>query len=73
MQRSEGMTMASSNKTQPIKQGAKLDPKGTALVKKIQALSKQARADFGEHVGHVRIMPKNLPPGNHCSCDCGCS
>lgn len=65
--------MASADKTHPIKPGAKLDPKGTALVKKIQALSKQARADFGEHVGRVRIMPKNMPPSEHCSCSCSCS
>jgi hypothetical protein len=67
------MAMASSDKTHPIKPGAKLDPKGTALVKKIQALSKQARAEFGDHHGRIRIMPKNLPPGNHCSCGCGCT
>jgi hypothetical protein len=65
--------MASPDKTHPIKPNAKLDPKGTALVKKIQTLSKQARADFGEHVSRIRIMPKNLPPGNHCSCACGCT
>ncbi|HLH98491.1 MAG TPA: hypothetical protein VKW08_25560 [Xanthobacteraceae bacterium] len=65
--------MASPDRTHPIKPGAKLDPKGTALVKKIQALSKQARADFGDHVSRIRIMPKNLPPSEHCSCSCGCS
>jgi hypothetical protein len=65
--------MASPDKTHPIKPGANLDPKGTALVKKIQALSKQARTEFGEHVGRIRIMPKTLPPGNHCSCSCGCT
>ena len=65
--------MAPSNRFQPIKPGAKLDPKGTALVKKMQQLSKQARAEFGEHVGRIRIMPKNLPPSEHCSCGCGCS
>lgn len=65
--------MASSDGAQPIKPGAKLDPKGTALVKKMQALSKQARTEFGEHVGNIRIMPKNPPPSNHCSCLCGCS
>jgi hypothetical protein len=58
------------NRTEAIKPGAKLDPKGTALVKKMQELTKQAR-DEG-HVGHVRIMPKSRPPGNHCSCMCGC-
>ena len=52
---------------------AKLDPKGTALVKKMQALSKQARAEFGDHVGHIRVMPKNRPPGEHCSCGCACT
>jgi hypothetical protein len=65
--------MAATNKTHPIKPGAKLDPKGTALVKKIQALSKQARSEFGEHVGHIRIMPKKQPRGEPCSCGCGCS
>ena len=65
--------MAMPNKTEPIKPGAKLDPKGTAIVKKIKELSKKAQADLGaEHVGHIRIMPKNRPPGNHCSCGCGC-
>jgi hypothetical protein len=62
-----------SDRFQPIKPGAKLDPKGTALVKKMQALSKQARAELGDHVGGIRIMPKNLPPGDHCSCSCSCS
>jgi hypothetical protein len=65
--------MVPPNKTEPIKPGAKLDPKGSAMVKKIKALSKKAQAEFGvEHVGHIRIMPKNRPPGNHCSCSCGC-
>jgi hypothetical protein len=64
--------MRPSNLSPPIKPGAKLDPKGTALVKKLQALTKQAREDFGDHVGSIRIMPKNQPPGNHCSCACGC-
>jgi hypothetical protein len=67
------MPMASENKTHPIKPGAKLDPKGTALVKKIQALAKQAREEHGAHVGHIRIMPKNRPPSEHCSCECSCS
>jgi hypothetical protein len=62
-----------SDRFQPIKPGAKLDPKGTALVKKMQALSKQARTEFGDHVGSIRIMPKNRPPGDHCSCACSCS
>jgi len=62
-----------SDRFQPIKPGAKLDPKGTALVKKMQQLSKQARAELGEHVGSIRIRPKNLPPSEHCSCSCSCS
>lgn len=65
--------MATSDRFQPIKPGAKLDAKGSALVKKMQQLSKQAQAELGEHVGHIRIIPKNLPPDDHCSCACGCS
>jgi hypothetical protein len=66
--------IAMANKTQPIKPGAKLDPKGTAMIKKIKELSKKAQGDLGvEHVGHIRIMPKNRPPSEHCSCSCGCS
>jgi hypothetical protein len=63
--------MRPPNKTEAIKPGAKLDPKGTELIKKIQELSQQVR-DAGGHVTHVRIMPKNRPPGNNCSCSCGC-
>jgi hypothetical protein len=55
------------------KPGATLDPKGTALVKKLQALTKQARTEFGDHVGNIRIRPKNQPPSENCSCGCGCS
>jgi hypothetical protein len=66
--------MMPPNKTQPIKPGAKLDPKGTAMIKKIKELSKKAQGELGtEHVGHIRIMPKTRPPGEHCSCSCGCS
>lgn len=65
--------MPTSNRFQSIKPGAKLDPKGAALVKKMRELSKKARAEFGEHVGSIRIAPKNRPPGDHCSCACSCS
>lgn len=65
--------MASRHPSQPIKSGAKLDPKGTALAKKMRDLSKQAQAKLGKHVGSVRVMPKNRPPGDHCSCACSCS
>jgi hypothetical protein len=65
--------MRPTNNTHPIKPGAKLDPKGAELVKKMKALSKQAHAQAGtEHIGHIRIMPKNRPPGEHCSCSCCC-
>jgi hypothetical protein len=71
---SKEIVMATSNKTQPIKPGAKLDPKGSAMIKKIKELSKKAQGDLSaEHVGHIRVMPKNQPPGNHCSCSCSCS
>jgi hypothetical protein len=67
------MVMRPANKTEPIKAGAKLDPKGAALIKKMKELSRQAHAEAGtEHVGHVRIMPKNRPPSEHCSCSCSC-
>jgi hypothetical protein len=66
--------MMPPNRTEPMKPGAKLDPKGTALIKKIKELSKKTQAEFGaEHVGHLRIMPKARPPGNNCSCGCACS
>jgi hypothetical protein len=66
--------MAAPNRTQPIKEGAKLDPKGTAMIKKIKELSKASQAELGtEHVGHIRVMPKDRPPGAHCSCACACS
>jgi hypothetical protein len=63
--------MIPPDKTQPIKPGAKLDPKGTALVKKMKELKAQAEIG-GEHIGRIRIMPKNRPPGSNCSCGCGC-
>ena len=61
------------NKTQPMKAGAKLDPKLSALVAHMKALSQHTQANHGAVVaGHIRIMPKKLPPGNNCACGCGC-
>jgi hypothetical protein len=63
--------MVESNKTKPMKPGAKVDPKGAALVKKMRALR---NAELGtEHVGHIRIMPKIMPPSDHCNCSCSCT
>ena len=53
-----------SDRFQPIKPGAKLDPKGTALVKKMQQLSKQARAELGEHVEAREIDARPLVEGS---------
>jgi hypothetical protein len=65
--------MRPSNNTQPIKPGATLDPNGAALIKKMKELATQARAESGaQHIGHIRLMPKNRPPGEHCSCSCCC-
>jgi hypothetical protein len=52
------------------KPNAKLDPKGTALVKRMKEIAQQARDT--EHVGSIRIMPKNLPPSDQCACMCCC-
>ncbi len=63
-----------SDPTLPIKAGAKLDPKGTAMIKKLKELSKKSQAELGgDSVAHLRIMPKNRPPSANCSCMCGCS
>jgi hypothetical protein len=65
--------MTPPDKTEPIKPGAKLDPKASEMVKKIKALAQKAQAEFGaQHVGRIRFMPKSRPPGNHCSCACSC-
>jgi hypothetical protein len=53
------------------KPNAKLDPKGTALVKRMKEIAQQARDS--EHVGSIRIMPKSLPPSDQCACMCCCS
>jgi hypothetical protein len=53
-----------------IKPGAKLDPKSTALIKRMKEVARQA--NDSEHVGHIRIMPKNLQPSDHCACGCDC-
>jgi hypothetical protein len=63
--------MIPPDKTKPIKPGAKLDPKGSALVKKMKELKAQAEIG-GEHIGRIRMMPKKLPPHDHCSCGCSC-
>jgi hypothetical protein len=64
------MTMARTLENAP-KPNAKLDPRGTALVKRMKEIAQQAK-DV-EHVGSIRIMPKNLPPSDNCACMCDCS
>ena len=66
------MAKVPQNKTQPMKPGAKRDPKTTALVAHMKALSKHSQTHTGALHGHIRIMPKKLPPGNNCACGCGC-
>jgi hypothetical protein len=63
------MTMARTLEAAP-KPNAKLDPKGTALIRRMKEISQQAK-DV-EHVGSIRIMPKNLPPSDQCACMCEC-
>jgi hypothetical protein len=64
------MTMAAKT-LDKIKPRAKVDPKGAALVKKMKDVARQAKDS--EHVGSIRIMPKNLPPSDSCACMCMCS
>jgi hypothetical protein len=66
------MARVSQNKTKPMKPKAKRDPKITALVAHMKALSQHAQAHVGGHVGHIRIMPKKLMRGNNCACGCSC-
>ena len=61
--------MARTLETGP-KPNAKLDPKGTALIKRMKEISQQSK-DV-EHVGSIRIMPKNLAPSDQCACMCEC-
>jgi hypothetical protein len=65
----EEIAMAGTAKD--IKPGAKLDPNGTALVKRMKEVAQQAKDS--DHVGHIRIVPKNLQPSDNCACMCGCS
>ena len=51
----------------------KSDPKASALAKKLKELTRQSQTHFeGEHASHVKVTRKNQPPGDHCSCSCGC-
>jgi hypothetical protein len=60
--------MAGHKSLDPIKKGAKLDPKLTALVHRMKAHSKET-----EHgPGHIRILPKKMPSTQTCSCGCDC-
>jgi hypothetical protein len=61
-------TIVPVKKLDAIKQGAKLDPKLTALVQRLKALSKET--DHGP--GHIRIMPKKMPNPQNCACGCDC-
>ena len=61
--------MASTLEATP-KPNAKLDPRGTALIKRMKEVSQQAK-DV-EHVGTIRIVPKNLAPSDSCACMCCC-
>ena len=55
----------------PIKPGAEVDPKVTALVKKMREL--KAQSEIGEkHSGRIRILPKTMPEHNTCACGCSC-
>ena len=54
--------MIPPDKTQPIKPGAKLDPKGSALVKKMKELKAQAEIG-GEHVGRIRTYAEEPSAG----------
>jgi hypothetical protein len=66
---SEELIMPSTLEAAP-KPNAKLDPRGTALIKRMKEVSQQAK-DV-EHVGTIRIMPKNLAPSDSCACMCEC-
>jgi hypothetical protein len=72
-QSGEEMTMTGMmDVSQPIKEGAKLDPVLQALVRRMVEVAQQAK-DF-EHLGQreIRIRPNNLSPANP-TCGCGCS
>jgi len=62
----------SSNNTQAIKVGAKLDPRLTGLVQQMKELAQQTP----HGAGHIRIMPTGAPnalPAENCACGCSCS
>jgi hypothetical protein len=63
--------MSRPNVNPPIKPGATLDPKGTALVKKMRELKAQSEIG-GLHAGGIRIMPKAMPGHDTCACGCSC-
>ena len=52
--------MIPPDKTHPIKPGAKLDSKGTALVKKMKELKAQAEIG-GEHIGRIKNHAEEPP------------
>lgn len=67
------MTTVPPNKTQPMNQGAVLDPAGIALVQKLKALAQEADSLGVAHVAHVRVQTTNALNPPNCSCMCDCS
>jgi hypothetical protein len=61
--------MTISSKTQSTRQ----EPKGSALMQKMQELSRRTQSHFGtEPISQVRLAPKNQPPAQTCGCSCSC-
>jgi len=60
-----------ATKTSLPNTGAKSD-RISSLAKKIKQLSARAQKHFDtEPISRIRVMRKDDPPSNNCSCNCG--